>query len=226
MPERLGGHLVAESLAALGARAVFGVPGVHALAIWEGLRSTELAMYGARTELGAAFAADGHGRAGGLPAPLILSTGPGALNALPGVMEAASSHVPMVAVSSQIPSDLIGRGRGYLHELPDQIGSFAPLVKHAARAQSVESIPGLLARAWRIALTPPTGPTYVEIPVDLLRAPAGIGEVTSLEAVVERVCAPLGQVGAAAAALAHARQPVIWAGGGVIRSGATRELRE
>ena len=226
MPERLGGHLVAESLAALGARAVFGVPGVHALAIWEGLRTTELAMYGARTELGAAFAADGHARASGLPAPLIVSTGPGALNALPGLMEAASSHVPMLAVSSQIPSDLIGRDRGYLHELPDQMASFAPLVKYAARAQSVESIPGLLARAWRAALTPPAGPTYVELPVDLLRAPAGTGEVSSLQAVVERECAPLGQLAGAAAALAHARGPVIWAGGGVIRSGATRELRE
>jgi acetolactate synthase-1/2/3 large subunit len=226
MARRIGGHLVAESLAALGAEVAFGVPGVHALPIWEGLRGGSLSVYGTRTELAAGFAADGYARSSGHPAPLLLSTGPGALNSLTALMEAASAHVPVVAVSSQIPSHLIGRGRGYLHELPDQLASFAPVVKDATRAHSVESIPGLLAQAWRIALTPPSGPVYLEIPVDLLSAPAPGGPVTSLEAIVERQCAPLEQVLAAATRLAHAKRPAIWAGGGVLRSGATRELRE
>jgi acetolactate synthase-1/2/3 large subunit len=226
MTERLGGHLVAEGLSALGAEAAFGVPGIHSLAIWEALRTSAIRAYGTRTELCAGFAADGYARSSGRPAPLLLSTGPGALNSLTALMEAASSHVPVVAISSQIPTDLVGRGRGYLHELPDQLASFAPLVKHAARARSVESIPGLLAQAWRIALTPPTGPAYLEISVDLLNAPAGIPESTTLEAMVERQCASLEQLGAAATLLAHARRPVLWAGGGVIRSGATTELRE
>ena len=198
MAKRIGGHLVAESLAALGAEVAFGVPGVHALPIWEGLRDGggrgRISVYGTRTELAAGFAADGYARSSGHPAPLLLSTGPGALNSLTALMEAASAHVPVVAVSSQIPSHLIGRGRGYLHELPDQIASFAPIVKDAARAHSVESIPGLLAQAWRIALTPPSGPVYLEIPVDLLSAPAPGGPITSLEAMVERQCAPLEQV--------------------------------
>jgi acetolactate synthase I/II/III large subunit len=226
MAKRIGGHLVAESLAALGAEAAFGVPGIHALPIWEGLREGSLSVYGTRSELAAGFAADGYARSSGQPAPLLLSTGPGALNSLTALMEAASAHVPVVAISSQIPSHLIGRGRGYLHELPDQLASFAPIVKEAARAHSVESIPALLAQAWRIALTPPSGPVYLEIPVDLLRAPAPGGPVTTLEAMVERQCAPLEQVTAAATRLAHARHPVIWAGGGVLRSAATHELRE
>ncbi|MFZ1993823.1 MAG: thiamine pyrophosphate-binding protein, partial [Solirubrobacteraceae bacterium] len=234
MATRIGGHLVAESLVALGAEAAFGVPGIHALPIWEGLRDAEdgpggrgsISIYATRTELAAGFAADGYARSSGRPAPLFLSTGPGALNSLTALMEAASAHVPVVAVSSQIPSHLIGRGRGYLHELPDQLASFAPIVKHAARAHSIESIPGLLAQAWRIALTPPSGPVYLEIPVDLLSAPAPGGPLTALEAMVERECAPLEQVLAAATRLAHAKHPVIWAGGGVLRSGATGELRE
>jgi acetolactate synthase I/II/III large subunit len=224
--ERIGGHVVAESLAALGADVAFGVPGIHALAIWEGLRSGPVRVYGTRTELAAGFAADGYARSSRRPAPLLLSTGPGALNSLTAMMEAASSHVPVVAISSQIPADLIGRGRGYLHETAEQLASFTPLVKYAARAQSAESIPGLLAQAWRTALTPPSGPVYVEIPVDLLTAPAAVAEVTALEAMVERQCAPLEQVAMAADALAHARHPVIWAGGGVIRSGAGPELRD
>jgi acetolactate synthase I/II/III large subunit len=223
---RIGGHLVAESLAALGADVAFGVPGIHSLAIWEALRDGPLAVYGTRTELSAGFAADGYARSSGRPAPLLLSTGPGALNSLTAVMEAASAHVPVVAISSQIPSDLVGRGRGYLHELTDQLASFRPLVKSAVRAESAESIPGLLAEAWRIALTPPSGPVYVELPVDLLTEPVGGAPVGALDARPEARPAPAEAVTAAAALLADAERPVLWAGGGVIRSGAEAELRE
>ncbi|MFL5860719.1 MAG: thiamine pyrophosphate-binding protein [Solirubrobacteraceae bacterium] len=223
---RIGGDVVADTLAALGAEVAFGVPGIHSLAVWEALRTSSIQAFATRTELCAGFAADGYARSSGRPAPLLLSTGPGALNALTAIMEAASSHVPVVAISSQIPADLVGRGRGYLHELPDQLASFAPLVKFAARAQSVQSIPGLLTRAWRAALTPPSGPVYLEIPVDLLTGDADGPETGPPQAVVERECAPLEQVAAAARILAHAQTPVIWAGGGVIRSGAQAELLE
>src|SRR5918997_4487391 len=165
---RIGGHVVAESLEALGAEAAFGLPGIHALAIWEGLRTSGIRYVGFRTELASGFAADGYARAGGRPAPLLLSTGPGALNSLTALMEAATAHVPVVAISSQEPRALLGRGRGFLHELPDQRAVFAPVVKHAVRAESAEGLPEQLAAAWRTALTPPAGPVYLEIPVDVL----------------------------------------------------------
>ena len=202
---RIGGHVVAESLAALGAQVAFGVPGIHSLAIWEALRTSPIDVYGTRTELCAGFAADGYARSSRRPAALLLSTGPGALNSLTALMEAASAHVPVVAISSQIPSDMVGRGRGYLHETADQLAMFAPLVKHAARAESVESIPDLLARAWRVALTPPAGPVYLEIPVDLLKAPAGDSAVTELTAAPERHAAAPEAVLAAATLLEQAR---------------------
>ncbi len=223
--QRIGGHLVAESLAALGAEVAFGVPGIHALAIWEGLRNGPIAVYGARTELCAGFAADGYARSSGRPAPLLLSTGPGALNSLTAIMEAASSHVPVVAISSQIPSDMVGRGRGYLHELTDQLASFRPLVKYAARAESAESIPGLIAEAWRAALSPPSGPVYVEIPVDLLTEPVDGAAVGELDTAAVSGTAPREAVVAAAALLADSERPVLWAGGGVLRSGAQAEVR-
>jgi acetolactate synthase I/II/III large subunit len=220
---RIGGHVVVETLEALGAEVAFGVPGVHALAVWEALRTSPIAAYGARTELSAGFAADGYARSSGRAAPLLLSTGPGALNSLTAVMEAASSHVPVVAIASQIPAGLIGRGRGYLHELPDQLASFAPLVKHAVRASSAEAIPGVLARAWQVALTPPCGPVFVEIPVDVLTGEAAAPAPGPLPITVPR---PAADVSAAVAELGTAARPVIWAGGGVIRSGAQAELRE
>jgi acetolactate synthase-1/2/3 large subunit len=222
---RTGGRLVAESLEALGAEVAFGVPGIHALAIWDGLRTGPIRPVGLRTELSAGFAADGYARTSGRPAPLLLSTGPGALISLAALMEAASAHVPVVAVASQIPSELIGARRGFLHELPDQKASFAPVVKWAARAESAGEIPELLADAWRRALTPPSGPTFVEIPVDLLagETDAGVGELDPTPP-----SPPLpssGDLDESARLLAGAAAPVVWAGGGVLRSGAWEELR-
>jgi acetolactate synthase I/II/III large subunit len=224
--DRIGGQLVAQTLQALGTEVAFGVPGVHALAIWEGLRSTEIRAVGTRTELCAGFTADGYARSSGRPGVVLLSTGPGALNSLTAVMEAASSHVPLVLISSQIPTDLLGRGRGYLHELPDQLGAFATLVKGAWRATSIESVPGLLQRAFERALTPPSGPVFVEIPVDLLTGDADQVSPTAVaEPAVPRPTAPRSHLLAAAELLTQARSPVIWAGGGVIRANARHAVR-
>ena len=222
---RIGGHLVVESLEALGAEVAFGLPGIHALAIWEALRTSGIRPVGLRSELNAGFAADGYARVSGRPAPLLLSTGPGALISLAALMEAASSYVPVVAIASQIPRDLIGKDRGYLHELHDQLASFAPVVKWAARAELHEEIPGILAEAWRQAQTPPSGPVFVEIPVDLLRGETSVPPVGELDG------SPLplpaldeGALAEAARVLREAKNPVIWAGGGVQRSGAWNEL--
>ena len=219
---RIGGHVVVECLEALGAETAFGLPGIHALAIWDGLRESRLRYLGFRTELNAGFAADGYARASGKPAPLLLSTGPGALNSLTALMEAASAHVPVVAIASQIPSELIGRGRGYLHELRDQRASFAPLVKWTGRAERAADLPDVLAEAWRQALTPPSGPVFVEIPVDVLTGEAGVEPVDELDWEVAASTVP--GVEEAVRVIAAAERPVLWAGGGVSRSGAWPEL--
>jgi acetolactate synthase I/II/III large subunit len=217
---RIGGHVVIECLEALGAEVAFGLPGIHALPIWEGLRSSRLRTLNFRTELNAGFAADGYARVSGRPAPLLLSTGPGALNALTAIMEAASAHVPVVVIASQIPGDMIGKRRGYLHELDDQLASFEPIVKWAARVDRGEQMPDLIAQAWRQALTPPSGPTYLEIPVDLLIGEATRPRVDMLDAQPPPpVAAPAGPLAEATQLLATASRPVIWAGGGVLRSG-------
>ena len=219
---RIGGHVVVECLEALGASTVFGLPGIHALAIWDGLRESRLRYLGFRTELNAGFAADGYARASGKAAPLLLSTGPGALNSLTALMEAASAHVPVVAIASQIPRELIGRGRGYLHELADQRASFAPLVKWTGRAERPAELPQVLAEAWRQALTPPSGPVFVEIPVDVLTGEAEGEPVDELDGKAAASAVP--RVDEAVRLIAAAERPVLWAGGGVSRSGAWPEL--
>jgi acetolactate synthase I/II/III large subunit len=218
---------VVESLQALGARAAFGLPGVHALPIWEALRESDLRTYGFRTELNAGFAAVGCAQVSGRPAPLLLSTGPGALNSLAALMEAASAHAPVVAIASQIPRDLMGRGRGYLHELPDQRASFAPIVKWTATATAAEQVPELIAEAWRRAATAPSGPTYVEVPTDVLSGTTLLPGVSALDGEPDTLAAPPdATLAEAARLLSSLPDPVIWAGGGVLRSGGWQALAE
>jgi acetolactate synthase-1/2/3 large subunit len=224
---RTGGGLVAEALEALGAEVAFGVPGIHALAVWDGLRTSSIRTIGFRTELNAGFAADGYARATGRPAVLLLSTGPGALVSLASLMEAASAHVPVVAIASQIPRELIGQGRGYLHELDDQLASFAPVVKWAARAASAEEVPELLSSAWATALRPPSGPVFVEIPVDLLTEDTAVSPPQKQDlAVLSSTGVRQEDIVEAAQLLSESERPVIWAGGGVLRSNAWEELAE
>src|SRR6202049_91535 len=224
---RAGGHLVVESLQALGARAAFGLPGVHALPIWEALRESDVRIYGFRTELNAGFAAVGCAQVSGRPTPLLLSTGPGALNSLTALMEAASAYAPVVAIASQIPSALMGRGRGYLHELPDQRASFAPIVKWTATATTAEQVPELIAEAWRRAATAPSGPTYVEVPTDVLTGRTVVPRIGALIGEPETLPGPPDSALAEAARLLSSLpDPVIWAGGGVLRSGGWRALAE
>ena len=222
---RIGGHVVVDALEALGAETAFGLPGVHALGIWEALRESSIRYVGFRTELNAAFAADGYARASGRPAALLLSTGPGALNSLTGLMEASSAHVPLVAIASQIPRDLIGRGRGYLHELRDQRASFEPIVKWSARARSAADVPELLAEAWQRAQRAPSGPVFVEIPVDVLTGETD-AQAAGLDGRPPTPVVPASdRLDDAGRLLADAERPLVWAGSGVLRSGAWEELR-
>ncbi|MFJ9374168.1 thiamine pyrophosphate-binding protein [Streptomyces sp. NPDC101455] len=226
-PGRSGGDLVVETLAGLGATTVFGLPGQHALGMFDALRRSDLRYIGLRVENNAGFAADAYGRITGEAAPLLLSTGPGALTSLAALQEARAASAPVLAISSQIPTAGLGGGRhGYLHELPDQSASFRGVVKsvHTVRAQS--QIPSAIAEAWKSALTAPHGPVWVEIPQDVLLAPTLLPVVTAVDATPEDVLPRPELTAVAADLLSHAARPAIIAGGGVVRSDASKKLRQ
>jgi acetolactate synthase-1/2/3 large subunit len=222
--EYTGGQAVADTLAHLGSDVVFGLPGQHALSIWDALAEVDLLAVHSRTELAATFAADGYARTSGRPAAVVLSTGPGALNSLTGLMEAALSHAPVVAIATQIEQRFMGAGRGVLHELRDQRGSFAPIVKSVATATSPESIGPLIHAAWGIAAAPPQGPVFLEIPTDFLDARVEKVPLPS-PSVIESAWDGGEALEKAANWLSVASRPVIWAGSGVLRAGAWSELR-
>ncbi|OKJ96079.1 thiamine pyrophosphate-binding protein [Amycolatopsis sp. CB00013] len=235
MTQRIGGDIVVETLHALGADTVFGLPGQHALGLFEALRRTDdLRVISSRVENNLAFAADGHARArlaadpeGPVPVtPMIVSTGPGALLTLASLQESRAASVPVLGISSQIPVAGLGGGRhGYLHELPDQQASFRDVVKSVHVVRTVGQIPTALREAWESAATAPYGPVWVEIPQDILLAPTDLPRITSVAARPAPL-APLPElVTEAAKLLGAAENPVILAGGGALRSGAHAELK-
>ncbi|MEU6055631.1 thiamine pyrophosphate-binding protein [Streptomyces xanthochromogenes] len=224
-PGRNGGDLVVETLAGLGATTVFGLPGQHALGMFDALRRSDLRYVGLRVENNAGFAADAYGRVTGEAAPLLLSTGPGALTSLAALQEAAAASSPVVAISSQVPAAGLGGGRhGYLHELRDQKASFRDVVKSVHPVRSQSQIPSAIAAAWESALTAPHGPVWVEIPQDVLLAETALPVVTPMDAFPEDVVPRPELTAVAAELLANAARPAIIAGGGVVRADAAGKL--
>lgn len=225
-PTRTGGDLVLESLTALGATTVFGLPGQHALGLFDALRRSPLRYVGLRVENNAGFAADAHARVTGTVTPLLVSTGPGALMTLAALQESAAASALVLGISSQVPAAGLGGGRkGYLHELRDQQASFRDVVKSVHTVRHASQIPSALAGAWRSALAAPAGPVWVEIPQDVLLAPAGVPPVRALDAAPRPLPPRPELIEEAAAALDASRRPVILAGGGVVRAGARAALR-
>ncbi|WP_028811546.1 thiamine pyrophosphate-binding protein [Streptomyces flavidovirens] len=224
-PGRNGGDLVVETLTGLGATTVFGLPGQHALGMFDALRRSSLSYVGLRVENNAGFAADAYGRITGEAAPLLLSTGPGALTSLAALQEAAAASAPVLAISSQVPSAGIGGGRhGYLHELRDQKASFRDIVKSVHTVRTASQIPSAIAQAWESALTAPHGPVWIEIPQDVLLAETTLPVVTAMDA-TPRELPPRPELAAVAAhLLSTAARPAIIAGGGVVRSDASGKL--
>ncbi len=218
-----GGEAVVRSLAAHGVDTVFGIPGTHNLAIYDALRQTGgIRHILARHEQGAAFMADGYARATGKIGVCICTTGPAALNTLASLGTAYSDSSPVLCVASQIPAAGIGLDKGYLHECHDQLGSFAPVTKWRARADTVEAIPETMREAFAQMLNGRPQPTAVEIPCDTLDES---GEISlPAAATLQRLAPDPGQIELAAELLRDTQRPVIWAGGGAVGSGASAEL--
>ena len=145
---RNGATLLVDCLVAAGVEVVFGVPGIHALELWDRVRTSPLIVVGHKHELAAGFAADGYARAGERPGVVVTTTGPGAMVAAAALLEAASSYVPLVNIVTQIPSQLIGRGKGYLHETPAQTGVLTALAKSAFSVRAPDELPEVVAAAF------------------------------------------------------------------------------
>jgi acetolactate synthase-1/2/3 large subunit len=218
-----GGEWVVHALRAEGVRHVFGIPGVHNLAIYDALlKQSEIAHVLARHEQGAAFMADGYARASGWPGVVVVTTGPGATNTLTPLVESYAGSQPVLALMSDIAAPLIGRDLGALHEVPNQIECFRPVCRRAETIREAHEIPGAIGRAFELFATGRPGPVALSLPNDLLasRTPAPLH--TSAR---RRPGCDARLIDEAARVLSGARRPLIISGGGAIASEAGGELQ-
>ena len=213
-----GGAAVIGTLAAHGVEAVFGIPGTHNLAVYEGLASCpEMTHVLARHEQGSGFMADGYARAGGRFGVCLSTTGPAALNVLTPLGTAFADSVPLLSIASEIPSRGLGLGKGFLHECADQLGCYAPVTKFSARVTRVEAIAPTICSAIAAMTSGRPRPAAIDIPCDILDADGIVADVLP-QAIDEPEC-DRESIERVASLLEGARRPLIWAGGGVVRSG-------
>ena len=222
---RNGGDLVVETLEALGAKTVFGIPGQHALGLFDAMGRGNLHFVSSRVENNSAFAADGYSRATGEVGVLFLSTGPGALTSLAGLQEAYATGVPMVVIASQIPLEGLGaRRKGMLHQLDDQKASAANVTKSQRLIQHASGIPSAIQDAWTEAISSPQGPVWLEVPQNVLLDPIMVPPVEDALAEVADNPPRVELVREAVKWLATAERPAIIAGGGTRRGHAEKSL--
>ncbi len=207
---------------AAGVDTAFGLPGVHNLAFWRCAGPDLPRIMGVRHEQTTVYAADGVARATGGLGVALTTTGPGVANAAGAFGEAAASNSPVVLVASEISTKIARPGvmRGALHESLDQAGIFEPLAKAVFRPRTAQDAVEQTARAVETALAFPRGPVYIDIPTDVLDQPAQPVALTP----AARLEPDPAALDAAVAAIEAARDIVIWAGGGVVQSGADEQL--
>jgi len=223
---KTGGEWVVEALRAEGVRHVFGIPGVHNLAIYDALArqdasSPAIAHVLARHEAGAAFMADGYARSSGRVGVVVVTTGPGSTNVLTPLAESYAGSQPIVVITSDVVSTDVGREVGGLHEVVNQIDCFRPVTRMAETLTRAADVPTTIAGAFELLRTGRQGPIAISIPNDFL---FGKTEGVIRGGAGRRPPCHVAEIAEAARHLAQARRPLIIAGGGVVASGAEAEL--
>ena len=215
--------MVLEALRAEKADTVFGYPGGAVLPLYDQLFDVDIRHVLSRHEQGAIHAADGYARATGRPGIVFATSGPGATNLVTGLATAYMDSVPMVVFTGQVATPLIGTDA---FQEADITGITLPVTKHNYLVQEVHELPRIIKEAFYIATTGRCGPVLVDLPRDIQAAEGDFRypQEVHIPGYNPTYQGHPGQIARAARLLARAKRPVIYAGGGVVHSGAHEEL--
>jgi acetolactate synthase-1/2/3 large subunit len=216
---------IMECLKAEGVDHVFGIPGGANLPTYDALYDAGIRHVQCRHEQGAGHAAEGYAKASGKVGVALATSGPGATNLVTAIADAVMDSVPTVFLTGQVRTELIGTD-GF--QEADISGITMPIVKHSIMIQDPRQIPKAIHEAFHVARTGRPGPVLVDVPQDLSRADIPYEPVTSvhLPGYQPTTEGNLKQIRLAAKALANARRPVIYGGGGIVNAEAHKEFRE
>jgi acetolactate synthase-1/2/3 large subunit len=215
-----------EALKAEGVQHVFGIPGGANLPTYDAIYDADFEHIQARHEQGAGHAAEGYAKATGKVGVALATSGPGATNLVTAIADALMDSVPTVFITGQVRTDLIGTD-GF--QEADVTGITLPVVKHSFLVTDPRQIPEYIHAAFHIAKTGRPGPVLVDIPQDLSRAEIDYEPATGtpdLPGYKPPLEGNIKQIRIAAKALANARRPVIYGGGGIVNADASEEFRE
>lgn len=218
--------MVVRSLIDQGVKHVFGYPGGAVLDIYDALHTVGgIDHILVRHEQGAVHMADGYARATGEVGVVLVTSGPGATNAITGIATAYMDSVPMVVLSGQVPSSLIGFDA---FQECDMVGISRPVVKHSFLVKRTEDIPSVLKKAFYLASTGRPGPVVIDLPKDIVspavRMPYAYPDQVSLRSYNPTVQGHRGQIKRALQTILAARKPIMYVGGGAINSACHEEL--
>jgi acetolactate synthase I/II/III large subunit len=218
MPVSSGGEAIVSGLVAHGVNTVFGLPGAQIYGLFDAFQQAQLKVIGARHEQACGYMAYGYARSTGGPGVFSVVPGPGVLNTSAALLTAFGGNEPVLCLTGQVPTAFLGKGRGHLHEMPDQLATLRTFVKWADRIEYPANAPTMVARAFQEMLSGRRGPASLEMPWDVFTQKAEVG----LADVFARFPAPqpdLDRVKSAAALIAGSRAPMIFVGSGAIEAG-------
>ncbi|HUX83367.1 MAG TPA: acetolactate synthase 3 large subunit [Halothiobacillus sp.] len=226
--ELSGGQILVECLKAEGVEAVFGYPGGAVLHIYDALFQQETVKHVlVRHEQGAVHMADGYARATGKPGVVLVTSGPGATNAVTGIATAYMDSIPMVVITGQVPTHLIGNDA---FQEVDNVGITRPCVKHNFLVKNVNELAQTMKKAFYIATTGRPGPVVVDIPKDVVDpsvlVPFTYPETVALRSYHPTVKGHTGQIRKAIDLIVNAERPMVYTGGGVVLGRAAEQLTQ
>lgn len=208
-----GGEAMIRAAAANGIDTAFGLPGAQIYALFDGIRAVGLELVVPRHEQTAGYMAMGYARSTGRPALCCVVPGPGVLNAAAALCTAMGNGSPVVCLTGQVPSAYLGKGRGHLHELRDQLATLGSILKRAVRIEDPHTTSRVVNEAIGAARSGRPGPVSVEMCWDTMAASAPL-EIEPAAPPIERPQPDLDAIDVAARTLARARKPMIFCGSG------------
>ncbi|MGI9350688.1 MAG: 5-guanidino-2-oxopentanoate decarboxylase [Rhizobiaceae bacterium] len=207
------GEAFIEHLVKRNVDVVFGIPGVHTIEHYRGLSGSGILHVTPRHEQGVAFMADGYARVSGKPGVALVITGPGVTNTITAMGQARADSVPILVISGANPLESVGKGRGHLHELPDQHATLSTVAIKSFQIKSEDDLALAMDGAFKIFTSGRPGPVHIELPRD-------VAKIKCTNPLVEPICIEKPKPGepeisAAVSLINSAELPVILAGGGV-----------
>src|SRR6201987_729696 len=167
MTTMTGGEAIISGLVAHGIDTVFGLPGAQVYGLSDAFPQAQLKVIGARHEQACGYMAYGYARSSGKPGVFSVVPGPGVLNAGAALLPALGSNEPVLCLTGQVPTAFIGKGRGHLHEMPDQLATLRSFVKWAERIEYPDAAPVMVSRAFQEMMSGRPGPGALEMPWDV-----------------------------------------------------------